>query len=130
MMIILQCCLVANLCPTLFQPHGPKLDRQLYPWDFPGKNTGVGCLFLLCRHAKSLQSCPTLWDPMDCSTPGSSVHEILQTRTQEWVAISYSKGIFPAQGSNPCPLRLLASAGGSFTPEPPGKPLCTIVCVF
>ena len=90
-MIILQCCLVANLCPTLFQPHGPKLDRQLYPWDFPGKNTGVGCLFLLCRHAKSLQSCPTLWDPMECSTPGSSVHEILQTRTLQWVAISFSR---------------------------------------
>ena len=40
--------------------------------------------------AKSLQSCPTLCDPMDCSPPGSSVHGILQARTLEWVAISFS----------------------------------------
>ena len=42
-------------------------------------------------HAKSLQSCPTLCDPMDSSPPGSSVHRILQARTLEWVAISFSK---------------------------------------
>jgi len=40
--------------------------------------------------AKSLQSCPTLCDPMDCSPPGFSVHGILQARTLEWVAISFS----------------------------------------
>ena len=40
--------------------------------------------------AKSLQSCPTLCDPMDCSPPGSPVHGILQARTMEWVAISSS----------------------------------------
>ena len=40
--------------------------------------------------AKSLQSCPTLCDPMDCSLPGSSVPGILQARTLEWVAISFS----------------------------------------
>ena len=40
--------------------------------------------------AKSLQSCPTLCDPMDCSLPGFSIHEILQARTLEWVAISFS----------------------------------------
>ena len=40
--------------------------------------------------AKSLQSCPTLCDPMDCSLPGSSIHGILQARTLEWVAISFS----------------------------------------
>ena len=39
---------------------------------------------------KSLQSCPTLCDPMDCSLPGFSVHGILQARTLEWVAISFS----------------------------------------
>ena len=39
--------------------------------------------------AKSLQSCPTLCDPMDCSTPGSSVHGIFQAKTLEWVAILY-----------------------------------------
>ena len=41
---------------------------------------------------KSLQSCPTLYDPMDCSLPGSSVCGILQARILEWVAIPFSKG--------------------------------------
>ena len=40
--------------------------------------------------AKSLQSCPTLCDPMDCSPPGSPVPGILQARTMEWVAIAFS----------------------------------------
>ena len=42
--------------------------------------------------AKSLQSCPSLWDPMDCSPPGSSVHGILQARTLEWVVMPSSRG--------------------------------------
>ena len=37
------------------------------------------------------QSCPTLWDPVDCSLPGFSVHGIFQARILEWVAISFSK---------------------------------------
>ena len=41
-------------------------------------------------HAKSLQSCPTLYDPMDCSPAGSSIHGISQARILEWVAISFS----------------------------------------
>ena len=40
--------------------------------------------------AKLRQSCPTLRDPMDCSLPGSSIHEILQARVLEWVAIAFS----------------------------------------
>ena len=43
-------------------------------------------------HAKLLQSCPTLCDPMDYSPPGSSVHGILQARILEWVAMSSSRG--------------------------------------
>ena len=87
----------------------------LYPWNFPGKTTGVGCHFqfqgifptqqwnLHLLHlllaaaaaaaaaaAKSLQSCPTLCDPIDGSQPGSPVPGILQARTLEWVAISFS----------------------------------------
>ena len=46
--------------------------------------------FSIVLPAKSLQSCPTLCDPMDCSLPGFSVHGILQARTLEWVAISFS----------------------------------------
>ena len=47
------------------------------------------------------QSCSTLCDPTDCSLPGSSVHGISQARILEWVAISFSRGIFPTQGWNP-----------------------------
>ena len=45
-----------------------------------------------CMCAKSIQSCPTLWDPMDCNLPGSSVHGIFQARILELVAISSSRG--------------------------------------
>ena len=48
-----------------------------------------------------VQSCLTLCDPVDCSPPGSSIHGILQARILEWVAISFSRGIFLTQGSNP-----------------------------
>ena len=47
------------------------------------------------------QLCPTLYSPVDCSPPGSSVCGVLQTRRLEWVAMPSSKGIFPTQGSNP-----------------------------
>ena len=65
------------------------------PWDSPGKNTGVGCHFLLqCMKVKTesevAQSCPTPSDPMDCSPPGSSVHGIFQARVLEWGAIAFS----------------------------------------
>ena len=76
-------------CPTLW-PHRRQPTRLSCPWDSPGKNTGVGCHFLLqCMKAKSesevAQSCATLSDPMDCSPPGSSVHGIFQARVLEWV---------------------------------------------
>ena len=65
------------------------------PWDSQGKNTGVGCHFLLqCVKVKSeseaAQSCPTLSNPMDCSLSGSCVHGIFQARVLEWGAISFS----------------------------------------
>ena len=44
------------------------------------------------RYSKVTQSCPTLCDPTDCSPAGSSVHGILQARTLEWVAVSFSRG--------------------------------------
>ena len=73
------------------QPHRWQPIRLCCPWDSPGRNTGVGCHFLLqCRKVKSesevAQSCPTLPDPMDCSLPGSSIHGIFQARVLEWVA--------------------------------------------
>ena len=162
-----------GLCANRWQPidsvrpHRWQPTRLPRPWDSPGKNTGVGCHFLLqyvkvkslsrvrllatpwtlayqappsmgfsrqeywsglplpspcCQEvsiilcldilvnlthreakdvtsraaaapaaaAKSLQSCPTLCDPMDCSPPDFSIHGILQARTLEWAAISFS----------------------------------------
>ena len=78
------------------RPHRRQPTRLPRPWDSPGKNTGVGCHFLLqCRKVKSEsevpQSCPTLSDPMDCSPPGSSVHGIFQARVLEWGAIAFSE---------------------------------------
>ena len=77
------------------QPHRRQPTRLPRPWDSPGKNTGVGCPFLLqCRKLKSerevVQSCLTLSDPMDCSLPGSSAHGIFQARVLEWGAIAFS----------------------------------------
>ena len=77
------------------QPHRRQPTRLPCPWDSPGKNTGVGCHFLLqCMKVKSesevAQSSPTLSDPMDCSLPGSSVHGIFQARVLEWGAIAFS----------------------------------------
>ena len=73
-------------CPTLWDPIDGSSPGSR-PWDSPGKNTEVGCHFLLqCMKMKSesevTQSCPTLPDPIDCSLPGSSVHGI--PRQEYW----------------------------------------------
>ena len=54
--------------------------------------TDSGYFISICVCAKSLKSCPTLCDPMDCSLTGSSVHGILQARILGWTAVSYSSG--------------------------------------
>ena len=77
------------------RPHGRQPTRLPRPWASSGKNTGVGCHFLLqCMKVKSesevAQSCLTLRNPTDCSLPGSSVHEIFQARVLEWGAIAFS----------------------------------------
>ena len=77
------------------KPHRWQPTRLPCPWDPPGKNTGVGCHFLLqCMKVKSkrevAQSCRTLSDPMECSPPGSSIHGIFQARVLEWGAIAFS----------------------------------------
>ena len=89
------CCCVASVVSDSVRPHRRKPTRLPRPWDSPGKNTGVGCHFLLqCMKVKSetevAQSCPTLSDPMDRSPPGSSVHGIFQARVLEWGAIAFS----------------------------------------
>ena len=77
------------------RPQTRQPTRLCRPWDSPGKNTGMGCHFLLqCMKVKSqsevAQSCPTLIDPMNYSLPGSSVHGSFQARVLEWGAIAFS----------------------------------------
>ena len=77
------------------QPHRWQPTRLPQPWDSPGKNTGVGCHFLLqCMKVKSesevTQSYLTLSDPMDCSLPASSIRGIFQAKVLEWGAIAFS----------------------------------------
>ena len=111
-------CVTCSVVSDSLWSHGLLPSRLLCPWNSPGKNAGVGLLFpssgdlpdpgiepLCCRQilyhlshqrspdwepAKSLQSCPTLHDPMDCSPSGSSVHGIFQARVLEWGAIAFS----------------------------------------
>ena len=115
------CCQVSSVVSNSVRPHRWQPTRFPCPWNSPGKNTGMGCHFLLqCVKVKSesevAQSCPTLSNPMDCGLPGSSAAAavkllqlcptlcdpidssppgfpalgILQARTLEWVAISFS----------------------------------------
>ena len=77
------------------RPQRQQPNRLPCLWDSPGKNTGVGCHFLLqCIKVKSesevAQLCPTPSNPTGCSLPGSSVHGIFQARVLEWGAIAFS----------------------------------------
>ena len=80
--------IAAKSLQSSVEPHRWQPTRLRRPWDSPGKNTGVGCYFLLqCMKVKSesevAQSGPTLHDPKDCSPPGSSIHGIFQARVLE-----------------------------------------------
>ena len=118
------------------QPHRQQPTRLPHPWDSPGKNTGVGCHFLLqCMKVKSesevAQWCPTPNDPMDCS-PGSSIHGIFQARVLEWGAIAFFDRSLSAlepvlhskkshcNGSSPCSLELEKSLTSN---KDPGQPI-------
>ena len=75
------CCLFASVVSDSVRPHRRQPTRLPRPWDSAGKNIGVGYHFLLqCMKVKSesevAQSRSTLSDPMDSSSPGSSVHGI------------------------------------------------------
>ena len=94
------------------RPNRQQPTRLPCPWDSPGKNTGVGCHFLLqCMKMKSesevTQSCPTLSNPMDSSPPGFSIHGIFQAKVLEWGAIAFSRICFIAKLFDYFPLFLL-----------------------
>ena len=85
------------------RPHRRQPTRLPCPWDSLGKNTAVGCHFLLqCMKVKSesevAQSCPTLSDPMDCSLPGSSVHGF--SRQEFWSGVPLPTPKNMLQGCN------------------------------
>ena len=73
------------------------------------------CVYM---HAKSLQSCPTLCKPMDCSLPSSSVHGIVQAGILEYIAMPSSRGSSPSRDWT----RVSCAKGGFFITEPPWKP--------
>ena len=92
----------ASVVSDSVRPHRRQPTRLPHLWDSPGKNTGVGCHFLLqCMKVKSesqvAQSYPTLSDPMDCSLPGSSVHGF--SRQEYWSGVPspspYTKAAVP-----------------------------------
>ena len=115
-----------HLCPTV-RPHRWQPTRLPRPWDSPGKNTGVGCYFLLqCMKVKSesevAQSCLTLSDPMDCSPPGSLVHGIFQARMLEWGAIAFSEQFIYLSINGPRPFDLLGFTYSYLSPLPTSFP--------
>ena len=91
----------------------PYLQSQQRPVRFPSS-----CTFV---RAKSLQLCLIPCYPMHCSSPGSSVHGILQARILEWVAMPSSRGLFLTWGSSHCLLFLLHWQVGSLPLVPPGS---------
>ena len=96
-------CWVTSVLSDSVRPHRWQPTRLPRPWDSPGKNTGMGCHFLLqCMKVKSesevTQSCLTLHDPMDYSPPGFSVLGIFQARVLEWGA----NCLLRLMGSNFC----------------------------
>ena len=117
------------LCAT----HRWQPTRLHRPWDSPGKNTGVGCHFLLwCMKVKNesevAQLCLIPSDSMDCSLPGSSVHGIFQARVLEWGAMgTHRTQLSHAQSSDPwcCELKkkkyCLGFPGSSVIKNPPAN---------
>ena len=95
MLINVYVCSYTSVMSNSVRLHRWQPTRLPCPWDSPGKNTGVGCHFLLqCMKVKSeievAPLCPTLSNPMDCSLTGSSAHGIFQARALEWGAIAFS----------------------------------------
>ena len=84
-------CVSCSVVSASLQPHGPQPTRSLCPWDSPGKNTGVGCHFLLQKELQKesevSQSCLTLCDPMDCSLSGSPSMEF--SRQEYWSGLPF-----------------------------------------
>ena len=122
--------LCVSICPTVldFLPIYVTTENWV---DFSVLYSGFSLVIYFINRslAQLLQSCPTLYDPMDCSPPGSSVHGILQARILEWVAMPFSKGSsWPRDRTWVSFVSCIA--GEFFTTEPPGKPHSVHSSVF
>ena len=107
------------------RPHRRQPTRPPRPWDSPGKNTGVGCHFLLqCMKGKSesevAQSCPSLLDPMDCSLPGSSAMGF--SRQEYWSGV-------PLPSLRKCPSFILLQVVDQFSQHHLLKRLSFLHCI-
>ena len=99
----------ADLPDLGIEPGSPALQADSSPTELSGKPTQL------------LQSCPTLWNPLDYSRLGSSVHGILQARILEWVAMPSSRASFWPRDQTHV-FCISCDEGKFFTAEPPGKP--------
>ena len=72
----------------------PRMIKTLEKMGIEGTYLNIVKAIYDRKENEVAQSCLTLWDPMDCSLPGSSVHGILKARVLQWVAISFSRGSF------------------------------------
>ena len=114
------------------------LIRELHPGNIPSLSPDevsknyfplyicVCVCVCVCVCAKSLQSCPTPCDPMDCNPSGSSVHGISQPGILEWVVISTSRGSSWPKDPN----RISCTAGRFFTTTPLEKPWTITICHY
>ena len=98
-----------------------RREWQPTPVFLPGEFPGQRKMGYSSWSRKVTKLCLTLWDPMDCSPPGSSIYGISQAKILEWVAISFSGGSSWPRDQT-CTLCGSCFAGGFFTSEPPGKP--------
>ena len=92
-------------------------------WNNEDSGVSTGNCVCVCVHGKSIQSCPTLCDPIDYSPPASSIHGILQAKILEWVAMPSSRGFSPCR-DRPCLLFLMHWQAASLPLAPPGKHCC------
>ena len=115
----------AGRCPETDSKCRRSEHRLWSSWVGFFNSLSLALLWLLCACvcAKSLQLCPTLCDPTDCSPPGSSVHGILQARILEWTGLPYplpedlpDPGIKPTSPASPI------LQANSLPLAPPGKP--------
>ena len=94
------------------QPHRRQLTRVPRPWDFPDKNTGVGCHFLL-QHMKVesesevAQSCPTLSNSMDCSLQAPPSMGFSRQAYRSWVPLQSTSSMQMKENPNISPLTFL-----------------------